>query len=236
MMVKDWFAETRNPNQNMTELMGVRFIKQGTEIVMNYSGAPNNMWSYAHLYMASVNSICASPFLGWKTPISHCHWYTPDISVYLLYMFCEPIYFKEDKHWPKPGERKRNWIGVFNNVEFLFTYLIYSQDTGIIVSRSDIRTADSHRRGVINKKLDRCIESEDTSKSDSRKILPIDKTKLRKYPRLHNSDNSGKKWLKYNLEQNRLEILQDYILQGRKTMFYSYKSCNQPEDHQYYKI
>ena len=59
MMVKDSYSEAGNPNQNPAESMGVRIIKRGAEAVMNYSGAPNNMWPYAHMYIANVNNVCA---------------------------------------------------------------------------------------------------------------------------------------------------------------------------------
>ena len=66
-------------------------------------------------------------------------------------MFWEPVYFKEDEHCPRPREKKGNWLGVSNNVGDLLTYLIYSQETGTIISRSDIRTADPYRGGIINR-------------------------------------------------------------------------------------
>ena len=190
-MVKDSFAEVDDPNQNPGETMGVKIIKQGAEAVMNYFAAPNNMWPYAHLYVANVNNVCTSPFLKWKTPISRRHGYAPDISVYLLYMFWDPIYFKEDENYPKPRERNRNWIGFSNNVKDRLTYFIYCHDKGTIVSRSDIRKADNHRGGIINRRVDPDKESEDEITSDSGEIFSIDKIKPMRSPRLHDSEFRG---------------------------------------------
>ena len=87
MRVRDTFSEARCPNQNAAEPMGVKIIKQGSEGLMNRSGAPDFVWPYSHKYITDINDHCASPFIGWKPPISKRHEYTPDISTFLLYMF-----------------------------------------------------------------------------------------------------------------------------------------------------
>ena len=107
MRVRDTFSEAGNPNQNPVEVIGVRIIKQGSEGLMNRCGAPNYVWPYAHRYIADINNDSASPFLGWKTPISKRYRYIPDISGYLLYMFWEAVYYKAKDKCPKSNERKR---------------------------------------------------------------------------------------------------------------------------------
>ena len=125
MRVRDTFSEAGCPNQNQSEVMGVKFIKRGSEALMNRSRAPDFVWPYSHKYIADVNNHCASPFLGWKTPISKRHGYTPNISAFLLYMFWEAIYFRAKDKCPKSNERKCKWLGVSNNVGDLLTYYIY---------------------------------------------------------------------------------------------------------------
>ena len=73
MRVQDTFSEAGNPNQNPAEAMEVKITRQGAEGLMNRCGAPNNVWTYSHKYIADINNHCTSSFLGWKTPISKRH-------------------------------------------------------------------------------------------------------------------------------------------------------------------
>ena len=83
MMVKDTWAEAGHPNENPVEALGVKPLKLGAQALMNRTGAPNGAWPWAYEHIAEINNICATPALGWKTPISVRHGYTPDISAYL---------------------------------------------------------------------------------------------------------------------------------------------------------
>ena len=168
MRVWDTFSEAGNPNQNPAEAMGVKIIKQGSQGLMNRCGAPNFVWPYSHKYIADINNHCASPFLGWKTPISKRHGYTPDISAFLLYMFWEAVYYKAKDKYPKSNERKGRWIGVSHHVGDMLTYFIYCEDTHQAVSRSSIRSTDPRKGGIINKFLDPdCIPDRKSVLSDS---------------------------------------------------------------------
>ena len=92
---------------------------------MNRTGAPDEAWPWEYTYIAEVNNICAHPVLGWKTPISVRHGYTPDISAYLQYEFWERIYFKVDEQSPGTKEAPGYWLGVSNTVGDLMTYNIW---------------------------------------------------------------------------------------------------------------
>lgn len=127
---------------------------------MNRSGAPDFVWPYSHWYIADINNHCASPFLGWKAPISKRHGYIPDISAFLLYMFWKAVYHKAEGKCPKSNKRKGRWLGVSHHVSDMLTYFIYCEDTNQVVSRSSIRSADPHRGGIINKRLDPDCESD----------------------------------------------------------------------------
>ena len=83
MMVKDTWSEAGRPNENPVEALGVNPLKRGVQALMNRTGAANNSWSWACKHIADVNNMCASPALGWKTPISVRHGHTPGISAFL---------------------------------------------------------------------------------------------------------------------------------------------------------
>lgn len=113
--------------------MGAKIIKQGSEALVNRSGASDFVWPCFHIYILDVNNYCASLFLGLKTPNSKQHGYTPDISGFLLYMFCEAIYFKAKDKCPESNERKGRWHGDSNHVGDLLTYFIYCKEIRKVV-------------------------------------------------------------------------------------------------------
>ena len=121
---------------------------------MNRSGAPDCVWPYSHKYIADVNNHCVSPFLRWKTPISKRHGYTPNISAFISYMFLKAVYFKAKDKCLKSNERNGRWLGVSDYVGDSLPYFIYCEETNKVFSRSSIRSADPHRGGIINKRLD----------------------------------------------------------------------------------
>ena len=93
MHVKDSWSEPDRPNENPVEALGINPLKRGVSAIMDRTGAYNKVWPWAYKYIADINNICATPVLGWKTPISIRHGYTPDISPFLQYQFWQPIYF-----------------------------------------------------------------------------------------------------------------------------------------------
>ena len=120
---------------------------------MNRTGADDRVWPWAYMYFSDINNICATPILGWKTPISVCHGYTPDISAYLLYQFWEPIYFKIDKKSPSTKELEGRWLGVSKTVGDILTYDILSLTSMKVIQRSAIRSADPKKTSIINKQI-----------------------------------------------------------------------------------
>src|SRR5210317_871188 len=153
MRVKDTWSEAGHPNENPAEALGVNLHKRGVEVLMNRTGADDRVWLWAYMYFSDINNICATPILGWKTPISVHHGYTPDISAYLLYQFWEPIYFKIDEKSPSTKELEGRWLGVSKTVGDILTYDILSLTSMKVIQRSAIRSADPKKTSIINKQI-----------------------------------------------------------------------------------
>ena len=117
---------------------------------MNRTGAPSGTWPWAQKYIADINNHCATPFLGWKTPIFVRHGYTPDISAFLQFQFWEKVYFKVDEKSPNPKEAAGYWLGVSNTVGDALTFDIWSDRTKKVVQRSAVRSADPNKGGIPN--------------------------------------------------------------------------------------
>ena len=60
-MVKDSWFETIHPNHNPAELLGVKIIKQGSEVIMNMAGIKENYWPLIHQYIAYIDNNRESP-------------------------------------------------------------------------------------------------------------------------------------------------------------------------------
>ena len=120
---------------------------------MNRTGAYDSLWSCALKYIADINNICATPVLGWKTPISVQHGYTPDISAFLNYQCFQKIYFKFDEASPKSDEAPGYWLGVSDTVGDAMTFDIYSVKSGKVIQRSAIRPADPTLGGFTNNRV-----------------------------------------------------------------------------------
>ena len=87
MKVKDSWSEPGHPNQNPVEAIGVKPLKMGVQAIMDRTGALDTMWPWACKHMADFDNHCATPLLGWKTPISVRHGFTPNISAFLQCQF-----------------------------------------------------------------------------------------------------------------------------------------------------
>ena len=88
--------------------------------------------------------------LGWKTPISKRHNYTPDISAFVQFKCWEKIYFKVDEKYPKSKEAPGYWMGVSDTVGDLITFDIWSDKTKKVLQRSAVRTADPTQDSIPN--------------------------------------------------------------------------------------
>lgn len=94
MRVQDSYSEPGCQNQNPVEKLEVNIIKMAVEGLKIWTRAPDFLWPLMHKYLADVNNHCATPFLGWITPIQKRHGYIPDISPFLNFSFYKSVYFK----------------------------------------------------------------------------------------------------------------------------------------------
>lgn len=75
-------------------------------------------------------------------------------------MFWEQIYFKTDEYTSNTKEGIGHCLGVSPYVGDKLTYFIYCPDNNCIVSCSNIWSADPFRGGIVNKRLDPDVYSE----------------------------------------------------------------------------
>ena len=152
-LVGDEYTEPHNPQQNPSELRGVKFVKDHTDVLLDRCNAPEKVWFYASMYVAQVHNICADESLGWEVPMTKRHGTTVDISPYLIFQFYQKVYFLDgEASFPSSKERAGYWLGVCENVGDLLTFWILTDDTEVVLARSVVRPADD--KTTMNKRVE----------------------------------------------------------------------------------
>ena len=66
--IKDQFTEPNHPQQNPAELCAMKFLKDHSQVLLDWSGAPKDCWLLACEYIADVHNICTDKTLGYQIP------------------------------------------------------------------------------------------------------------------------------------------------------------------------
>jgi hypothetical protein len=140
-VIDDWQSEPYKGNQNFAE-RGWRDTKAKVNNLLNYTGAPSEVWLLALAYVCFVQNHTAIKSLGWRTPAEWLLGYTPDISVLLQFEFWEPVYYaKYDPKFPSDGtECLGRFVGISEHVGHAMTFKILTEDRKVI-HRAVVRTA-----------------------------------------------------------------------------------------------
>ena len=153
-VIDDWQSEPHNKNQNFAE-RGWRDTKAKTNLVLNMSGAPPEIWLLALEYICFIQNHMATDRLGGRTPVEWLLGYTPDISSILQFVFWEPVYYSKEpkdkvKFPSQTDECLGRFVGISEHVGHAMTYKVLSQENKII-HRAVLRTANK-RGGFLNRK------------------------------------------------------------------------------------
>jgi hypothetical protein len=141
LVIKDWQSEAHQQHQNPAE-RGWQSTKSWSNIALNMSGAPPECWLLVLAYICILQNHLAYRSLGWRTPIEWLFGYTPDISVFLQFIFYEPVLYKmRDPSFPKDStELIGRFVGISESVGHGMTFLILTE-AGKVISRSVVRSA-----------------------------------------------------------------------------------------------
>jgi hypothetical protein len=107
---------------------------------MNWTGAPDELWVAAFLYLADINNFTAHPALRWKTPYEKRHGVTPDISCLLVHHFYEPLwYLSLQTIFPKSTEKAGYFLYPNKNVGDALPFSVLDDSSGSVISTSVTR-------------------------------------------------------------------------------------------------
>jgi hypothetical protein len=68
LIIADQWTEPRSPWQNPAELNGVKYLKSHAQVLLERTGAPDNLWFLAQDYLAHVHNLSENRQLNWKIP------------------------------------------------------------------------------------------------------------------------------------------------------------------------
>jgi hypothetical protein len=68
LIIADQWTEPHSPWQNPAELNGVKYLKSHAQVLLDRTGAPDNLWFLAQDYQSHVHNLYANRQLNWKIP------------------------------------------------------------------------------------------------------------------------------------------------------------------------
>jgi hypothetical protein len=131
LIIADQWTEPHTPWQNTAELNGVKYLKSHAQVLLDRTGAPDNLWFLAQDYLAHFHNISANHQINWKIPEQVSWGGTPDISHILMFYWFEPELYLDpvsNLPFPETTERPGYFVGFAENVGDALTFKILKND------------------------------------------------------------------------------------------------------------
>ena len=161
-------SEPMNQWQNLDE-RSIQEVKNLTRTLMDRTGTPEYLWNLAITYACVILNTLAHKSLYWNTPIEVSFGVTTDISNLLVFTWYQPVlYHVHDCPFPASRELSGRFFGISENVGDALTFLIRTDDTHKIISRSVVRplTDEDPNLRVPEPKIEKVEPVEFTASSD----------------------------------------------------------------------
>jgi hypothetical protein len=140
LIIADQWTEPHSPWPNPAELNGVKYLKSHAQVLLDRTGAPDNLWFLAQDYLSHVHNLSANRQLNWKIP-----------------------------NFPETTERPGYFVGFADNIGDALTFKILKNGLVTVLHRSVVRSAAdaSHRNRRVSFKSDvqESLKSLDTKPS-----------------------------------------------------------------------
>jgi hypothetical protein len=66
LIIADKWTETHSPWPKAAKLNDVKYLKSHAQVLLDWIGAPNNLWFLARYYLAHVHNLSSNCQLNWK--------------------------------------------------------------------------------------------------------------------------------------------------------------------------
>ena len=141
LFIDDWQSEPHNKNQNFAERVWQELQAKANNL-LNWSGAPDNCWLLALKYTAFIMNHVALDKLNGRTSAEWLFGHTPDITIILMFIFYEPVYFRTvDNKVGETSEAMGRFVGFAEGVGHAMTFLVLTNE-GRVLRRSLVRSAN----------------------------------------------------------------------------------------------
>ena len=143
LIISDQWTEPHSPWQNPAEMNGVKYLKNHSQVLMDRTNTPPNLWFLCHQYLVDIYNVCAHPQLNWKIPAQVAGGDTPDISHILCFYWMEPVlYLDPNEKFPASKEKPGFFVGFADCVGDALTFKILLDDMQTVLHRSVVRSAN----------------------------------------------------------------------------------------------
>jgi hypothetical protein len=116
-------------------------------MLLNRTGAPDNLWFLAQDYLSHVHYLSANRQFNWKIPEQVPRGGTPDISHILMFYWFEPLLYLDPVskfQYPETTERPGYFVGFADTVGDALTFKILKNDLVTVLHRSVIGIEEYH--------------------------------------------------------------------------------------------
>jgi hypothetical protein len=123
LIIADQWTEPHSPWQKSAELNDLKYLKSHAQIILDRTGAPDNLWFLAQDYLSHDHNLSANRQVNWKIPKQ----VSPDISHILMFYWFEPVLYMDTVskfQYPETRERPVYFVGFADNVGYALTFKI----------------------------------------------------------------------------------------------------------------
>ena len=138
-VIGDYQSEPHYQNQNPAERR-IQDIKVMLNAVMSRTGTPCGYWLLCLSYCIHLMNHLSLDSLGHQVPETVKTGQPADVSQFMQYRWWEPVYYLSGSD-DGDDEKLGHWAGIAEHCGDILTYQIVSSETGLVLKRSDIRTA-----------------------------------------------------------------------------------------------
>ena len=145
-------ARQTEPNYQHQNFAEHRYnhMKRHHKFIMNYRKVEACAWLLCLNWISDVMNMTSEKSLGWRTPLEVLTGQTTDISIALIFVFWDKVIVSryEDSSYSgglgtvKESEISGRFVGFSWNVGHALTFLILTDDTRKIISRSRVKLAN----------------------------------------------------------------------------------------------
>ena len=139
-----WNSEPYHQNQNPAEGWYCT-LKSWTNTIMNRTGAPADCCLLCMIHASYILIHLSCEALDGNVPLGVLFGVSPDISIFLLYTFYQPVFYAtHNQSYPSvSAERAAHWVGFGEHVDDALPHKLFDDDTKKILYRSEVRPSDS---------------------------------------------------------------------------------------------